>query len=336
MKINLEKKTNDGKISSFVKEQMKIVQETKTKENFIEEFLIEIKEFGDHAKRIQTQYRALKNLKENLTVDEAMIQMDFSENYECQIQEEIQSAYWDKTPITLHPAVVFFKENGSLGHKCIVCISDDKRHNADAVFAFMKELIPQVKSCYPKLKLLHYWTDSPTSQYRNKTIVTFLSLRQKLFSMKASWNYFKAGHGKGPCDGIGGTAKRMADEAIKHKTVEIQDALDFYRWAEESQGESEAHYVFVSKDDITKNAEHLSDLCKDIISVKGTMKAHSAQPTGDYKVLICDTSCFCHNCHPGNASDKETAKCVVVGHSIHQRRRQRKSKIWWMKRDIEN
>ena len=39
MKINFEKNTNDGKVSSFMKEQMKIVQETKPKENFIEDFL---------------------------------------------------------------------------------------------------------------------------------------------------------------------------------------------------------------------------------------------------------------------------------------------------------
>ena len=138
VKINFEKTTNDGKVSSFVKERMKIIQETKTKENFIEDFLIEIKNLPDHVKRIQTQCRALKNLKENLTADEAIIQMDFAENYECQTQEEIQSAYWDKTAITLHPAIAFFKKNGSLEHKSIVCISDDQRHNADAVFAFMK------------------------------------------------------------------------------------------------------------------------------------------------------------------------------------------------------
>ena len=53
MKINFEKKTNDGKVSSFVKERMKIVQETKTKKNFIEDFLIEIKEFPDHVKRFK-------------------------------------------------------------------------------------------------------------------------------------------------------------------------------------------------------------------------------------------------------------------------------------------
>ena len=74
--------------------------------------------------------------------------MDFEENYERQTQE-IQSAYWNKTANTLHPAVVFFKENGSLEHKSIVCISDDERHNADAVFAFMKELIPQVSLVAP-------------------------------------------------------------------------------------------------------------------------------------------------------------------------------------------
>ena len=103
--------------------------------------------------------------------------------------------------------------------------------------------------------------------------------------MKASWNYFEAGYGKGPCDGIGGTAKCMADEAIKHGKVEIQDALDFYRWAKESQGESKVHFVFVSKDDITKNAEHLSDLCKDIILVTGTIKAILLSLQGTTKFL---------------------------------------------------
>ena len=115
----------------------------------------------------------------------------------------------------------------------------------------------------------------------------------------------------------------MADEAIKHGKVEIQDALDFYRWPKESQGESKVHYVFVSKDDITKNAEHLSDLCKDIISVKGTMKAHSAQPAGDYKVLIRDTSFFCHNCHPGKASDKETAE-MCSGWTLYSLKKRKK------------
>ena len=53
------------------------------------------------------------------------------------------------------------------------------------------------------------------------------------------------------------------------------------------------------------------------------MNAHSAQPAGDYKVLICDTSCFCHNCHSGKASDKETAE-MCSGWTLHSSKKKAK------------
>jgi hypothetical protein len=40
--------------------------------------------------------------------------------------------------------------------------------------------------------------------------------------------HFESGHGKSPCDGVGGTTKRNADNAVKQGKVLIQDAADFY------------------------------------------------------------------------------------------------------------
>ena len=37
--------------------------------------------------------------------------------------------------------------------------------------------------------------------------------------------------GKGPCDGVGGTTKRNADNAVKQGKALIQDAGDFFAWA---------------------------------------------------------------------------------------------------------
>ena len=36
----------------------------------------------------------------------------------------------------------------------------------------------------------------------------------------------------GPCDSLGGTTKRMADEAVKSGKVVIQDATDFFAWTQ--------------------------------------------------------------------------------------------------------
>ena len=84
-----------------------------------------------------------------------------------------------------------------------------------------------MKEIVPNLEIIYYWTDSPTSQYRNKTIFKVI-YHEEYFNCKASWNYIEAGHGKGPCDPIGGTAKHKADQPVKNGRFVIQDAVDFY------------------------------------------------------------------------------------------------------------
>ena len=39
------------------------------------------------------------------------------------------------------------------------------------------------------------------------------------FELQATWNYFANSHGKLPCDGIGGTVKRIAAKASLQRTL---------------------------------------------------------------------------------------------------------------------
>ena len=162
-----------------------------------------------------------------LTESEAIVQMDFAENYTCQSLEEVQSAYWNASMVTLHPAIAYYRsEDGQVSYKSRVFISDELGHNSATVFAFIKELIPHLKVMLSQVKRILYYTDSPTSQYRNKTIFYLLSHHKELFRVSASRDFFEAGHGKGPCDGIGGSVKHMADEAVRLQKVTIQGASD--------------------------------------------------------------------------------------------------------------
>ena len=36
--------------------------------------------------------------------------MGFVEDYRCRAQQEVQSAYWNTSQVTLHPAVVYYKD----------------------------------------------------------------------------------------------------------------------------------------------------------------------------------------------------------------------------------
>jgi len=156
---------------------MKILAFNLEEEKFRETLKKEVEQFRGHARRVRVQYEQLKSLKENLAVNEVIMQMDFAENYTCQSVEEVQSAYWNASMVTLHPAVAHYRpEDGAeVTHQSMVFVSDEMGHNSSTVFAFLKERIPHLKVILPNIKHIHYHTDSTTSQYRNKTIFYVLS-----------------------------------------------------------------------------------------------------------------------------------------------------------------
>jgi hypothetical protein len=100
-----------------------------------------------------------------------------------------------------------------------------------------------LKEEFPELEYVHYLTDSPSSQYRNKTIFQILCEHETDFGIKARWNYLETGHGKGPCDGLGASVKRMADMDVKQQKCLIQDATDFYEWAQGKREGSKVKYI---------------------------------------------------------------------------------------------
>lgn len=263
------------------------------KQKFGELFRKEVESFRRHAKRVQIQYGQMKMLKENLADDEAIVQMDFAEKYTCQSLEEVQSAYWNVSMVTLHPAVAYYRsEDRQVSHKSRVFISDELGHNAATVFAFIKDLIPHLKVMLPQIKHIHYYTDSPTSQYQNKTIFYLLSHHKELFGVSASWNFFEVGHGKGPCDGVGGSVKRMADEAVHQQKVTIQDASDFFAWMQQHQSSSSVSFSFVSKE-TCKAAQSEIERFGELKPVPGTISVHAVAAISRGKVITRETSSHC-------------------------------------------
>ena len=67
----------------------------------------------------------------------------------------------------------------------------------------------------------------------------------------------EAGHGKGPCDPIGGVAKRNADMAVKQQKAVIQDANDFFAWAKSV--DSSIEYRFISTATYEENKRFLDE-----------------------------------------------------------------------------
>lgn len=209
----------------------KIVELQLESEKFIEHVKKQFEEFDGHVSRVRTQYEQIPLLKENLPDHEIILQLDFAENYSCKSLEEVQSAYFNQTMVTLHPIVAYYRYDRELKHKSFVVVSDEMSHKPSSVIAFVDEIMLHLKEIDEDLKCIHYWSDSPTSQYRNKYMFNFVANHNQRYGVTARWNYFEAGHGKGPCDGLGGTCKRLADEAMRSGKVVIQDPQAFFEWA---------------------------------------------------------------------------------------------------------
>ena len=147
--------------------QMKMITQTINHAQFKVLLQKDTATFHSHINRIAGQFREQKYLKENLRPNHVYIHMDFTEDYRCRLQNEIQYAYWLPTQVTIHPVMMYYKTQNSeeTSHKSFVFISNESRHDAIFAYTLIGNLVPLLKEVVPDLEMVHYWTDSPTSQY---------------------------------------------------------------------------------------------------------------------------------------------------------------------------
>lgn len=247
--------------------------------------------YKDHCHRVRTQYRATSYLRKNLEEDECTIQVDYSENWTIKYQNEPSAIFYDNQQATIHPLVVHFKQNGQLTSKSYVCISDELSHAAPTTFTFISAVIPHVKNLLPNLQLVHFISESPSSQYRNKYIISLVAHFPILFNLHATWNWLEAGHGKGCCDGVGGSVKSKADNLVKagsniRNPKELASVL--------SSSDILPTVIYVPRKDIEKRRGQIEKW--DITQVKGIMKYHTVVPIRGmlhFRELSCFEAC-CH------------------------------------------
>ena len=282
------------------KQRTKLMEIENSATQFKESMLKSSEIFVEHVRILREQFHQMKKLKTTMTMTDIIIQMDFAENYVCREVNEVQSAYWNQTSVTIHPVVVHHRpEPDKMKTNSFALISDVKAHSAATVIAFVVAVIPQIRNLVPQVKTIHYWTDSPTSQYRNRFILDFVAHHSERFGINAVWNFFESGHGKSACDGVGGCLKRMADEAVKMEKVVIQDAQDFFKWANTALDGVQC--VFVPSRACEEEQEQINGRETVIKPVPGTMKLHAA--THDGRMKVKNTSCYCETCIRGEYCD---------------------------------
>ena len=170
------------------------------KDKFVKALVAAFPGIKVHVELAAHQHKTVRNQRENLQDEiEVTVQMDFAQNWLVGFGQEVQSAFYAKDPITVHPVVMHIRVGGVQYAISMCMVTDDRRHDAGAVLAMVDALVKWLKEHYPKIRLIHFWSDSPSSQYRNISIFSLICRHVELHGLACTWSYFEAGHGKGPC-----------------------------------------------------------------------------------------------------------------------------------------
>lgn len=261
-----------------------------TVEEFIENLLEKLIALKKHHYISKVQSNFLKEKKANLLADECIVLGDFSENYSCVIQDASQAVHWSKTQVTLHPFVVYYKDGKDLKFKNFCMISDFLEHNTVAVHTFQKHLVSEIKNILPHVRKIFYFSDGASSQYKNRKNFGNLCRHKDDFGLNAEWNFFASCHGKSPCDGIGGTSKRLAAKASLQRPYSDQILTPFQFFEFCSHNIPGIKYIFVQKEEVKETEIKLQERFQICNRVPSTRQQHRLIPISSNSLRCYKTS----------------------------------------------
>ncbi|XP_069359247.1 uncharacterized protein [Maniola hyperantus] len=253
--------------------------------------------FFKHNLNITVQYEVIKHLKQNLNANEILLHIDFSENYCLKYNQEIQSFHFggSREQVSLHTGIIYYKDSeaGTFKTKSFCTMSKCLKHDARSIWAHLCPILKLSQTLVP-FNTVHFLSDSPSSQYRNKNIFYMITKLKELNPniIKVTWNYQEAGHGKGAPDGIGAVVKRTADNFVKYGG-DVGSFEDFTALVIDKI--QNIHFEIITENDIIEKEIPLN-----IPAFKGTMDVHQVIWTtlDDKQLAFRSLSCFeCQDCN---------------------------------------
>lgn len=204
----VEKKEKDGKISALIA-HVDALSPHFLKHSYIKREQSDVFNLYDLPRASDTEFAL-----------EALIQVDFAENFVCEQQDEVQTAHWNQLQLTLFTTGLYY--NGTFQSK--VYVSNNLIHNKETIIPYICKLL---KGLPESVRILKVWSDGPTSQFKNNFIAAMIPVLEAKFNLKIVWNFFATAHGKGCVDGLGATVKQTVRKHIKARDSIVGNAAQF-------------------------------------------------------------------------------------------------------------
>lgn len=264
-----------------------------TTQDLVAKFNSQLPVYMQHVYDTSHQFMFLKELQKNLKENEVMIVMDFSENYKCKYASEIQSVHFgaSKKQVSLHTGAYYYRtKSGEVECVSFCSVSECLRHDASAVWAHLQPVLAEITKKLTHVDVLHFQSDGPSTQYKNKSNFYLLSHYCEKFQMRlASYTFTTPGHGKSTADGTGGTVKCTCDRAVLQGT-DVLSAEDMIAVLKKAQSKIQMFLI------IEQDIEKVDKVLKNLVPIPQTKKIFQLRWTKKQKNRIFTNSLACLTC----------------------------------------
>ena len=140
------------------------------------------------------------------------------------------------------------------------------------------------KEKLPNIKNIEYFTDGCAGQYKNCKNFLNLAYHAEDFNLKAKWIFFATSHGKQPCDGIGGTVKRLAAKASLQRNLQNQILTPKAMFDFCVNNIEGINFIYISTDELSETRIFLNDRFVNASTIPGTRSFHQFDPLCGFKI----------------------------------------------------
>ena len=259
--------------------------QTLTKGKLREKIAEDTLELREHHHVAKEQARYFKMRKDNLQENEAVIVMDFAENFAFELQESSQASYFHKQQASVFVAVVYTRnpvpDMPPVPHSFIF-VSDYLEHTTGVVHNFQKKLIQEISRLYPQVKKLLWFSDGARQHFKNlKAFRNLAEHKEEFFGLEGEWSFFATAHGKGSCDGVGGAFKLSVyryNMKIRPNQTPLRNAQQMAAWAQSQTDSAIEKVFFVPKSELVAYCKRFEAKHRTTKPFVGSSKCHHFLP----------------------------------------------------------
>jgi len=172
-------------------------------------------------------------------------------------------------------------------------LSENTRHDPKAIVAHLEPVLTKYLLRKPHVDTIFYMSDGPVTQYRTRDLCILVTqyLTERFPQIRhIEWIFSESGHGKGEADGVGGTTKRTADNAVAHG----QDVDSIEKLSALLSDRCPSVWYYVVKTEDIKKVD--SVYVPETSVVKGTLKIHHWIWSKDRELEIVFKRLKCTSC----------------------------------------